>query len=229
MKKILVLISATFLISCSNQDKTVLLPHIETSKVNDIKDISPVFIFYNTSKKDSLELNRKNLISTTNWLFNIDKRHQLKKVIPTIMQLQEKRRDAKLHKNEKAKNFFSCNDLEKQTLGFIDFTNANYEFIDAGSYIKNLSATHEKSDIIIIEFKKEGEINVYFPSKHQLRYKHELSDILEAEVFKNKTPDTIYIAFDGVLNFQEYISYKRSIEELSENQVNIANTEFILN
>ncbi|TPV34091.1 hypothetical protein FJ651_08005 [Paucihalobacter ruber] len=228
MKNIFIVIFALFLIACSNEDKTILLPHVETSVINEIKDVSPVFIFFNPKKKDSVELNRKNLISTTNWLFNIDKRHQLQKIIPSINELQEKRKDAKLHKNEKARNYFSCNDLEKQTLGFIDFTEVEFAFNDRNTYIKELINRDDKVENVVMEFKPQGEINIYLPSNHKLRYKQELSKILEAEVFKNETPDTIYLAFDGLMNFQEFITYQRQIEKLAENNIAIAPKEFIL-
>jgi hypothetical protein len=213
---------------CGKSNKTVLLPHVENAQVNDVKDVSPVFIFFNPKKKDSVELNRKNLISTTNWLFNIDKRHQLKKLMPSIIQLQDKRKDAKLHKNEKARNYFSCNDLEKQTLGFIDFTEIEFVFNDRNSYITELTNDNNNTENVVMEFKPEGEINIYLPSSHKLRYTHQLSDILDTEVFKNDTPDTIYLAFDGLLNFQEFITYQRQIEKLAENYISIAPKEFIL-
>jgi hypothetical protein len=228
MKNALIVIFALFLIACSNEDKTILLPHIETAVINDIKDVSPVFIFFSPKKKDSIELNRKNLISTTNWLFNVDKRHQLQKIMPSIIQLQDKRKDAKLHKNEKARNYFSCNDLEKQTLGFIDFTEVEFTFNDRNTYIKELINKDNNIENVVMEFKPEGEINIYLPSSHKLRYTQELNNILDADVFKNETPDTIYLAFDGLLNFQEFITYQRQIEKLAENNISIAPKEFIL-
>lgn len=228
MKHTLIVIFALFFVACSKKDKTILLPHVETSVINDIKDVSPVFIFFNPNKKDSVELNRKNLISTTNWLFNVDKRHQLQKIIPSIIQLQDKRKDTKLHKNEKARNYFSCNDLEKQTLGFIDFTEIEFVFNDRKSYITELTNHNDYTENVVMEFKPKGEINIYLPSSHKLRYSHQLSDILDSEVFKNDTPETIYLAFDGLLNFQEFITYQRQIEKLAENNISIADKEFIL-
>jgi hypothetical protein len=228
MKKLLLILMSVCLMGCGKSNKTVLLPHVENAQVNDVKDVSPVFIFFNPKKKDSVELNRKNLISTTNWLFNIDKRHQLKKLMPSIIQLQDKRKDAKLHKNEKARNYFSCNDLEKQTLGFIDFTEIEFVFNDRNSYITELTNDNNNTENVVMEFKPEGEINIYLPSSHKLRYTHQLSDILDTEVFKNDTPDTIYLAFDGLLNFQEFITYQRQIEKLAENYISIAPKEFIL-
>ena len=89
MKKSLVLILLIICFSCGN-DKVVLLPEISHSEITDIKDVSAAYIFYNETKPDSTELNRKNLISTTNWLVNVDKRLTLRQAIPYIQFLQNK-------------------------------------------------------------------------------------------------------------------------------------------
>ncbi len=229
MKLLLYIACLIMVIGCSDTKKTILLPKIQDAFVNDLTDVSPAYIIYDITKKDSLELNRNNLISTTNWLVNVDKRHKLNKAIPSIVLLQNKKRDAKMHKNEAARNYFSCNDISKQTLGFIDFTEVYYKFEPTNSYIKKLGINDSVNEKVVIEFNPENEINIYYPSQHQLRYKGNLSEILEKEVFKNTKSDMIYLAFNGNLSFQEYITAKRKIEVFSENKVNIANTEYIIN
>ena len=89
MKRIITLLVLTiFLGSCSK--KNVLLPETENSNITEIKDVSAAYLFYDETKKDSLEFNRKNLISTTNWLVNIDKRLTLKQILPHLIYLQNK-------------------------------------------------------------------------------------------------------------------------------------------
>lgn len=229
MKLLLYIACLIMVFGCSDTKKTILLPKIQDAFVNDLTDVSPAYIIYDITKKDSLELNRNNLISTTNWLVNVDKRHKLNKAIPSIVLLQNKKRDAKMHKNEAARNYFSCNDISKQTLGFIDFTEVYYKFEPINSYIKKIGINDSVNEKVVIEFNLENEINIYYPSQHQLRYKGNLSEILEKEVFKNTKSDMIYLAFNGNLSFQEYITAKRKIEVFSENKVNIANTEYIIN
>ena len=115
------------ILSCT-KDKVILLPEIKTATIIDIKDISPAYLFYNEALPDSVELNRKNLISTTSWLVNVDKRLTLEQAIPKIKYLQDKKRNAKIHKNEAAKNYFTCNDLSRKNLGFIEFTDVYYVY-----------------------------------------------------------------------------------------------------
>ncbi|RZV67419.1 MAG: hypothetical protein EX254_02975, partial [Flavobacteriaceae bacterium] len=130
-------------LSCG-RDRVILLPEIENAKITNVKDVSPAYLFYDEYKEDSVELNRKNLIITTNWLVNVDKRLTLKQALPSILKLQDKKRNAKMHKNENAKNYFTCNDTAIKNLGFLDFTDV--------FYFQGKSETEEKSNEILLYF-----------------------------------------------------------------------------
>ena len=68
------LIVLFILVSCGNKED-ILLPKSNTTVVKNVEDHSPIYIFYRTKEKDTLaEVNRKNSIISTNWIFNIDKR-----------------------------------------------------------------------------------------------------------------------------------------------------------
>ena len=102
MKHLFPTLILLLLLSCGNE-KVLQLPEINYSKITKLNDVSAAYLFYNETQKDSVELNRKNLISTTNWLINVDKRLTLKQVIPHIQFLQEKKKNSS-HKNEVSKN-----------------------------------------------------------------------------------------------------------------------------
>ena len=89
MKKIVAIVVLLGLFSCS--EKEVQLPQAEVSVLKDIVDHSPIYMFFEIqNKKDTIiDVNRKNSISSTNWVFNIDKRLPLKLVIPEVIKLQE--------------------------------------------------------------------------------------------------------------------------------------------
>ncbi|MEJ2113365.1 MAG: hypothetical protein P8X62_06655 [Flavobacteriaceae bacterium] len=143
MKNVFVLI--LLLVSFSSCDKkTILLPEVQNAKISEVIDVSPAYIFYDITKPDSTDFNRKNLIGTTNWLVNVDKRLTLKQAIPHIQFLQDKRRNSKMHKNENARNYFTCNDTARNNLGFIDFTDVVYSF----KIIDSLSEEYSISTVI---------------------------------------------------------------------------------
>lgn len=128
MNKITLLLCLHVVFSCGNK-QDVLLPKSNVSVVTEVLDNSPIYIFLKIDGKDTLaDVNRKNSIISTNWLVNIDKRLPLKVVIPEVIKLQEKKRQEKAHKNDKAKNYYSYADSIGKNIAFIPFTNVYYQF-----------------------------------------------------------------------------------------------------
>lgn len=114
------------LISCGNKEK-ILLPKSNVTVIGNVEDHSLIYIFFRTNGKDTLaEVNRKNSIGTTNWIFNIDKRLPLRLVIPEVMKLQKKKRNAVVHKNENSQNYYSYADNIHKNLAFLPFTKVYY-------------------------------------------------------------------------------------------------------
>jgi hypothetical protein len=114
------------LVSCGNKED-ILLPKSNVTMVSDVKDHSPIYIFFKTKGKDTLaEVNRNNSISSTNGIFNIDKRLPLRLVIPEVMKLQEKKRNS-VHKNEAAENYYSYADSIGKNMAFLPFTKVYYK------------------------------------------------------------------------------------------------------
>src|SRR3954470_13744549 len=121
------LIIFLLLLSCGNKED-ILLPKSNVTIVSNVEDHAPIYIFFRTKGKDTLaEVNRKNSIISTNWIFNIDKRLPLKLVIPEVMKLQEKKRGESAHKNEKAENYYSYADSIGKNLAFLPFTKVYYK------------------------------------------------------------------------------------------------------
>ncbi len=141
------LIVLFILISCGNKED-ILLPKSNVTAVSEIVDHSPIYIFFRTKEKDTLiEVNKKNEIITTNWIFNIDKRLPLRLVIPEVMKLQDKKRKEVAHKNEAAKNYYSYADCIHKNLAFLPFTEVIYKM------------EKPKSGLVIF-FDKHNEIKV---------------------------------------------------------------------
>lgn len=216
MDKVLKICLIGLLIFSCTKDKVILLPEIKTATIIDVKDVSPAYLFYDETLPDSVELNRKNLISTTNWLVNVDKRLTLEQAIPKIKFLQDKKRNAKMHKNEAAKNYFTCNDLSRKNLGFIEFTNVFY--VDNIPEVKlDPSKTNYQ-----IRVKGENDIQI---TLNKNNIKTTTIDNLKKELNKFET-NSISLVFNKDLNFQEYISIKSILTNL-EIDITINNTEFI--
>ena len=218
MKYFILLITMFFVFSCGNK-KVLHLPEIDYSEISDITDVSHAYLFYDETQKDSVELNRKNLISSTNWLINVDKRLKLKQAIPHLKFLQEKKQNSS-HKNKEAKNYFTCNDTSRQNLGFIEFTDIVY-FNDASGYDGELNS--DDASMLVFNL---NDIRI-ITSENKVFQADKSSLIKTVTNLFNLNKGLIYLEFKDSLTFQEYISIKSIIEKLDSENITISNNEFI--
>lgn len=204
-----------FLWSCNNE-KVIQLPEIQHAKITEILDVSPAYIFYNETQPDSVELNRKNLIISTNWLFNVDKRLTLEQAIPKIKFLQDKKRNAKMHKNEAAKNYYTCNDSSIKNLGFIDFTDLNY-VEEINSENNNIIAINSLNDITVQhQDLKLSEVDI-----------DNLIIQLENNFSNSEENIVLTLHLNKKLKFQDYITVKNKLQNLNFETIVIDNNEYI--
>jgi len=204
--KYLSLIVFFVLMSCGNKED-ILLPKADKTIVSNIEDHSPIYIFFRTKEKDTLaEVNRKNSIITTNWIFNIDKRLPLRIVIPEVMKLQDKKRKEKAHKNEKAENYYSYADSIGKNMAFIPFTKVYYKL--------------EKPIGTIIYFNKNNEILIENNVIKREKIKEMFTTILPKEL-----ADNFIFMFDKNMSYGMYIQNKVFVESLKLDIMN--KVEFI--
>ncbi|TDE50155.1 hypothetical protein [Flavobacterium sp. GT3P67] len=204
------LIALFTLFSCGNKED-ILLPKANITIVKNVDDLSPIYIFFRTKGKDTLaEVNRKNSIISTNWILNVDKRLPLRIAIPEIMKLQQKKREEKAHKNEKAENYYSYADTIGKNVAFIPFTNVYYKL------------ENPKSGVVVF-FTKNNEILV-----DSIAVKRE-----ELQTYLNKLPSNTsnqcVFCFDKNVTFGSYIQDKIFINslKLSSSEFNMKYEEFV--
>lgn len=174
------------LCSCGNKED-ILLPKSNVTIVADVKDHSPIYIFFRTKAKDTLaEVNRKNSIISTNWILNIDKRLPLRLVIPEVMKLQEKKRNEVAHKNELAQNYYSYADSIHKNMAFLPFTDVYYKM-------------EKPKSSFIVYFSKKNEVYVDgFPGSRE-----ELKSFLNS--FAKEKRGIIRFGFAKEMSFGNYI------------------------
>lgn len=183
------------LLSCGNQED-ILLPKSNVTIVSDVVDHSPIYIFFRTKGKDTLaEVNRKNSIISTNWILNIDKRLPLRIVIPEVMKLQDKKRNAVAHKNELAENYYSYADSIGKNLAFLPFTKVYYKM--------------EKPKYgIIVFFDKDQKVSV----NNVVVKKEELQKYLDN--LPSDKPNKFLFCFAKELSYGSYIQNEIFIQSL---------------
>jgi hypothetical protein len=196
MKKFVFLLVSILMISCG-EDKEVLLPVAKESIISEVKDHSPIYFFFKLEEKDTLvDVNRNNSISSTNWLFNIDKRLPLRKVILEVKKLQTKK-EGSSHKKATSENYFTYTDTVKKNLAFMPFTKIVYKLEKPDFNVKYFHL--DRNDLV--------HYNELVFSKNQL------------QEFINKMPNSrIYFSFDKGMSFGKYIEYKLFIKNLEITQ-----------
>ncbi|CAD0009764.1 hypothetical protein [Flavobacterium chungangense] len=202
------LIFICLLFSCEEK-KDVLLPQSNVSIVKDVQDHSPIYIFFKIEGKDTLaEVNRKNSIISTNWIFNIDKRLPLKLVIPEVIKLQEKKRKDSAHKNEKAQNYYSYADSVGKNLAFLPFTKVYYKM-------------NKPKFGILIYFTKKNSILVNGISVEKSNLQNYLTNL------ESDKPNKFMFSFSTNMSFENYIQNRILITSLKLPDYNLVNEEFI--
>lgn len=221
-------------LSCSNE-RVLQLPEIENAEITEILDVSPAYIFYDETQPDSILLNRKNLISTTNWLVNVDKRLTLRQVIPHLKFLQDKKRNAELHKNENARNYFTCNDTSIGDLGFIDFTDVYYDVSEMEKEgTEFLISSKTELDEQLSSRERFLKLTFNIDDSNIATFDDEILSIIKLKESSNELEESpalksfmFILYFDKQLSFQDYITVKAKLTKLKTDKIKIDRNEFI--
>lgn len=177
------------------EKREVELPKSNTSLVTAIGEHSPIYIFYEKVGKDTIaDLNRNNTISSTHWVFNIDKRLPLRLVVPHLIKMKAKK-EGSMHNNELAQTYFSYADSVHKNLAFIPFTKTNY-FLE----------------------KPQRGVSIYFDSANQIwiggvEIKKEAFLAYFSEYILSKNIE-YYFCFSKNLSFGDYLQDQIFIEKL---------------
>lgn len=183
------------LISCAKKE-AVLLPKSDVTVISDVEDHSPIYLFFRTKAKDTLvEVNRNNAIVSTNWILNIDKRSPLRVLVPEIMKLQEKKRNAVAHKNEAAQNYYSYADSIHKNMAFLLFTEVYYKL-------------EKPKSGVVVYFDKNNEITVNDVAVKRNDLQHYLADL------PISFPNEFQFCFAKDMNYGSYIQNEIFVQSL---------------
>uniref|UniRef100_UPI00404927F5 hypothetical protein n=1 Tax=Flavobacterium sp. TaxID=239 RepID=UPI00404927F5 len=225
MKKISLLVVLFFVISCKNED--VQLAKTNVSITKEITDYSPIYMFFEVNQKDTLvRVNKNNSISTTNWVFNIDKRLPLHLVIPEVIKLQEKKKNSS-HKKEGAINVISYADSIGKNLAFLPFTDVDYKMDNEFSkfFIKDNASVYMTYHNLTINFDKNNNITVDGNTIERTEFIEFIKEFIDFT--SEGKPTILHLNFDKNLTFGQYIQNKILAWQLTSNLIQLSSYEFI--
>ncbi len=211
------------MLSCAN--KEVKLPVLAEKGIQEVYNHSQVWLFFEVENNDTIAVvNRKNTISSTHWIYNIDKRLPLKTIIPSIITLQDKHANS-MHSEKGMHDYFSYSDIVSKKLSFLEFDNAIFKiahqlsknFIEENnSNFNNLNLVFNQNSIWINEVKTD-----------KSNFKNALLELIKLSSEGKKS--MLYLNFNQNLLYQDYLFYKATINNIGTKNILINQTEFIFN
>ncbi len=217
--KLISIIVLLFICLTGCNQKEVKLPVLNVSGIQDtIYDNSQVWIFYKLKNGNAIaELNRKNAISSTNWIYNIDRRLTLHQVVPHLIKMTERREKPGMHpKDEDDTNYFSYIDSNSKKLSMIQFDVINYitdKTIDKSTFkndsiTKHLSINYTKSEFSI----NDSIITI---------------DKLKDFINHQSTSLKLHLNFDKYVSYKEYIHLKAILQNIKNDSISIDINEYV--
>ncbi|MBE0423287.1 MAG: hypothetical protein IBX66_05055 [Lutibacter sp.] len=226
MTKLTLMLLTFLMIGCAK--KEVKIPTLAEKGVQEIQNHSQVWLFFEVKNNDTVAVvNRKNTISTTHWIYNIDKRLPLKAIIPAIINLQDKHANS-MHSEKGMFDYFSYSDTISKKLSLLKFDGVTFETIDElpqNLVESNESKYEDYSNIALIFNQKSVRLNDVEIDKSN--FKNELATLLKFPSEEKK--QMLHLNFNGSLLYQDYLFYRTIINNLSGENILVNKNEFIFN
>jgi len=226
MKKILILLLPLIILSCAK--KELKIPTLAVKGVQELYDHSQVWFFFEVKNNDTIaELNRKNTISSTHWVYNIDKRLPLNTFILSVIQLKDKHANS-MHSKEGMHDYFSYSDTISKKLSLFEFDAVVYKTDSVLSkyFIKKNSEKYLTFNNINLTFNPN---NVWIDDA-KIEKKDFKITLLEFIDFSSEGKHTkLHLNFNDKLTYQDYLFYKTMINHFINTDISTNEIEFIFN
>jgi len=224
MKKLLTLLIAISFLSCSKQE--LKIPTLNISGIQELQNHSQIWLFFKIENNDTIaKVNRKNSISTTHWIYNIDKRLPLKTFIPTLTKLKYKHANG-VHSKEGMHNYFSYSDTISKKLSFFEFDDIHFKTDSTLSktYIKSNSDTYKNYNNIGITINPNS-IWINDAKMEEGEFTTTLVDFIE---FSSEGKQTmLHLNFNQNLSYQKYLHHLTLLNSLKAPHLLINDLQFI--
>ena len=211
-------LSCLFVLSSCNK-KIVQLPTIKIEGISEIQNHSSIWIFFEVSKKDTLAvLNKNNKLLNTHWIFNIDKRLTMIKIIPLLKKMQEDRNKDSMHKKDGMLNYFSYADLVSNNNSLVKFDSTTYEFLDNKSSENH--SENKNEPFFELEIRND-KLLVNRIEVNQSQLTQKLNDIIIQDTLAKPK---IALTYPINLTYQNYLTVKLLLSNIS---IDVDTNEYI--
>ena len=225
MKKLTLILLTLLMLGCAK--KELKIPTLAEKGIQELQNHSQVWLFFEVKNNDTVAVvNRKNTISTTHWIYNIDKRLPLKAIIPDIIQLQDKHANS-MHSEKGMFDYFSYSDTITKKLSFLKFDGVTFKTIDVMPKNSEENATKYQNYHNIHLVFNQNSVWMNDVKIEKSNFKNELTTLLKLPAEDKQT--ILHLNFNRNLLYQDYLFYKTIIHNLSNENILINKNEFIFN
>lgn len=225
MKNIFILITFSLLaVNCAK--KELKIPVLHQKGIQEVQDHSQVWMFFEVNNNDTIvNVNRKNTISSTHWIYNIDKRLPLKTFIEDLISLKYKHANS-MHSEKGKHDYLSYSDTISKKLSFIEIDNVEFktDSILSKYYIKKNSEDYKKYFNINLTFNPNN-IWINDSKLENEDFETVLLEYIEFSAEGSKT--MLHTNFNNNLNYQDYLYFKMLLNSIQNEAIIINNLEFI--
>ena len=225
MRKLTLILFTLLMLGCSK--KELKIPTLAEKGIQELQNHSQVWLFFEVKNNDTVAVvNRKNTISTTHWIYNIDKRLPLKAIIPSIIKLQDKHANS-MHSEKGMFDYFSYSDTISKRLSFLKFDGVTFKtdgFLSS-QFIEN-NADYINYHNVHLVF-NQNSVWINGAKTDRLNFKNELAALLKLYAEDKQT--MLHLNFNRNLLYWDYLFYRTIIENLSNENILINKNEFIFN
>lgn len=226
MNKIYIILFLFITLGCAK--KELKIPILAEKGIQEIHNHSEIWMFFDVKNNDTIaNINRKNTISTTHWIFNIDKNLPLKAITSSITTLQDKHANS-FHSKEGMHNYFSYSDTISKKLSFLEFDDVQYKTDSTLSkyFIKKNSHNYLKFNNINLTFNP----NNTWINDSKMEQGEFKTTLLEFIDFSSEGKQTmLHLNFNDKLTYQGYLFYKTMIHNFKDKSISTNKIEFIFN
>lgn len=226
MRKLTLIFLTFLMVGCAK--KELKIPTLAEKGIQELHNHSQVWLFFEVKNNDTVAVvNRKNTISTTHWIYNIDKRLPLKAIIPSIVKLQDKHANS-MHSEKGMFDYFSYSDTITKKLSFLKFDGVTFGTIDVlpKNFMEENASNHPNYNHINLIFNR-NKVKINELETDNPNFKNELVALLALPSEGKKS--MLHLNFNKNLFYQDYLFFRTIIHNLSNENILINKNEFIFN
>ncbi|PID67497.1 MAG: hypothetical protein CR968_06445 [Flavobacteriia bacterium] len=215
MKKILFILSLSLLLTaCHN--KSVQLPQIPAKGVTDVYNHSQIWAFYKEKDNNVIaDVNKNNIITTTHWIINIDKRLPMSQVAPVLTMIQAKRAKRTVHSVDGMHNYLNFADVKNKTNALLEIDSLKITTLKANE-LKGFQQNHKNNYIVLM------------PEHLTVNDMTKTYDDINDSIVNILSSEAVVLCYDESISYQRYLESKVLLHNILPEDCALNPEEFCL-